>query len=126
MMEKQSLDFLAGYIFGRIEKQIIKAHTEKQDRVVLPYQYVPKLWFGLKSGEELDLERRFELQRYLETVCLNYNTLNNVYTYTSYIYSKGAYILIVLEGTKVPDRKEMTMAEIEKELGYKIKIVGEK
>ncbi len=125
MMNKQSIDFVAGYIFGKVEKQIIKAHTEGQDDVRLPYQYVPKLWFGLKPEDNLPLKSRFELQRHLETLCQNYNTKNGVYTYSSYIDSKGPYILVVLAGTRVVDRKEMTVEEIEKELGYKVKIVGE-
>lgn len=125
MMEKQSLEFITGYIFSKIENQIIRAHTDKHTRINPPYVYVPKSWFGLGPGETLSLGTQCKIDHSLKNLCNNYNTRYATYTYSFYMKPKDQYICFLIEGTLVLPEKEMTIAEIEKELGYKIKIVGE-
>ena len=125
MMEKQSLDFIKGYIFSKVENQIIRAHTDKRTRINLPYVYVPKSWFGLGPDESISLGTQCKIDYALRNLCQSYNTKYATYSYSFYMKPKEQYICFLIEGTLVLPEKEMTIAEIEKELGYKIKIVGE-
>jgi hypothetical protein len=128
-MEKQSLEFITGYIFSKIENHIIRAHINKTERINIPYVYVPKSWFGLRpiksESENISLGTRFEIETSLGALCQKYNTNQATYHFSFYTKAEQQYILFIVEGTKLPAPKEMTVKEIEKELGYKIKIVGE-
>ena len=129
MMKKQSLEFITGYVFSKIENQILKAHVNKVEKICLPYVYVPKSWFGLRpiksELENISLGTRAEIEASLATLCQSYNTEHSSYYFTLYTKADLQYIRFIVEGFRIPAAKEMTVAEIEKELGYKIKIVGE-
>jgi hypothetical protein len=128
-MEKQSLEFITGYIFSKIENQILNAHVNKVERINPPYVYVPKSWFGLRpiksELENISLGTRAEIENALGELCQKYNTSHATYHFSFYTKADQQYILFIVEGFRMPAVKEMTVAEIEKELGYKIKIIGE-
>ena len=78
MMEKQSLDFIKGYVFSKIEGRIMHAHVNKIDRIPPMYVHVPKAWFGLRpiksELEDLSISDRFNLLASLGELCRVYNT----------------------------------------------------
>lgn len=127
-MEK-SLKFIEGYVFSKIEDKIINAHVNKLETISPVLVYVPKAWFGLRpikdKSETLGLGARFELEHFINKLCQSYNTKYATYSFDTYIRPDEQYICFVITGTQVQPEKEMTVADIEKELGYKIKIVGE-
>ena len=101
-------------------------HGEKEFTVAVP---VPKVWFGLREYKSktntLADEHISEFQHYLNQTLCNYNTDKTIYDYTIDIFPDEQYMRFVITGTRREPVKEMTVAEIEKELGYKIKIVGD-
>lgn len=129
MIEKQSLEFITGYIFSKVENHIIRAHVNKTERINIPYVYVPKSWFGLRpiksELENISLGTRAEIENSLGALCQKYNTDQATYHFSFYTKADQQYILFIVEGVRMPAAKEMTIEEIEKELGYKIKIIGE-
>lgn len=128
-MKKQSLEFITGYVFSKIENQILRAHGNKAERINPPYVYVPKSWFGLRpiksELEDLSTSTEFELLSSLGELCRSYNTKYATYGFSIFTEPDEQYIRFTIEGILMPTVKEMTVADIEKELGYKIKVVGE-
>ena len=128
MMKEQSLDFIKGYVFSRIEKKVYEAHINKLPKIEAIEISIPKTWFGLRAikdkTEDLDCFDKAVLITSIKQLCLAYNTEKSKYDFTMTIEPDEQYILITVEGKRTSP-KEMTMAEIEKELGYKIKIVSE-
>ncbi len=129
MMEKQSLDFVKGYVFSKVEGRIKHAHVNKVERMPPVYVHVPKSWFGLRpiksELEDLSTSVRFEMLASLGELCRAYNSEQSVYGFYISAEPDEQYIQFTIEGVRVFAAKEMTVADIEKELGYKIKIVGE-
>ena len=127
-LKKKTNEWIEGYIFGRVERLVIGAlmHGEKEFTVAVP---VPKVWFGLREYKSktntLADEHISEFQHYLNQTLCNYNTDKTIYDYTIDIFPDEQYMRFVITGTRREPVKEMTVAEIEKELGYKIKIVGD-
>ena len=128
MMKEQSLDFIKGYIWSKVEKRIFETHVDKSPEMRPVNISIPKTWFGLRAikdkTEDLDCFDRSVLITSIKQLCLAYNTENSKYTFNMTIEPDEQYILITIEGKRISP-KEMTVAEIEKELGYKIKIVSE-
>ena len=129
-MQKQSLDFIKGYVFSKVEGRIIHAHANKVDRMPAVYVSVPKAWFGLRAikdkSEYLAPPAELDLLSSLYSVCQAYNTEQSKYRFYISIEPDEYHIRFTIEGVRIPTAKEMTIAEIEKELGYPIKIVGER
>ena len=48
-MEKQSIEFISGYIFSKVEDKIKNALVNKTERITPSYVYIPKAWFGMES-----------------------------------------------------------------------------
>lgn len=128
MMKKQSLDFIKGYVFSKVEGLIMHAHVNKVKRVPPVYVSVPKAWFGLRPVrselEDLSISVRFEMLSSLGELCHSYNTESTTHLFSISIEPDEQYIRFTVEGDLLPTTKEMTVAEVEKELGYKIKIIG--
>ncbi len=110
MMEKQSLEFITGYIFSKIENQILKAHVNKVERINVPYVYVPKSWFGLRpirsELEDISLGTRAEIEKSLAVLCQSYNTKHSSYYFTLYTKADQQYIRFIVEGVRIPAPKE--------------------
>lgn len=127
--KKKTNEWIEGYVFGRIERHIIEAlmHGDKELRTAVS---VPKVWFGLREYRSKDNtladEQISEFQCDLNKTLCNYNTNKTIYDYTINIFPDESYMRFVVEGVRREPVKEMTIAEIEKELGYKIKVVGDK
>ena len=128
MMKKQSLDFIKGYVYSKIEKKIFNAYVNKLAKIEPIDISVPKIWFGLRpirdKAEDVDLFDKLELMTSIKQLCLAYNTEKSKYDFNLSMEPDEQYIIITIEGKRTSP-KEMTVAEIEKELGYKIKIVSE-
>ena len=47
MMQKQSLDFIVGYVFARVDREIFKHFWkyENKNELIVSIE-VPKIWFG--------------------------------------------------------------------------------
>ena len=128
MMNDQSLDFIKGYIWSKVEKRVFETHVDKSPEMRPVNISIPKIWFGLRAikdkTEDLSCFDRSVLITSIKQLCLAYNTEKSKYTFSMTVEPDEQYILITVEGKRTSP-KEMTVAEIEKELGYKIKIVGE-
>lgn len=128
-MQKQSIDFIKGYIFSKVENQIMHAHVNKPAKIPPMYVLVPKSWFGLRAIkselEDLSISARSEILGSLSELFRSYNTLNTTYEFQIFAEPDQQYIRFSIEGILMPTTtKEMTISDIEKELGYKIKIIG--
>ena len=128
MMKELSLDFIKGYVFSKVEKKIYEAHVNKLSKMEPVNINIPKNWFGLKAikdkTEDLDCFDKSVLITSIKQLCLAYNTEKSKYDFNMSIEPDEQYIIITVEGKRVSP-KEMTVAEIEKELGYRIKIISE-
>lgn len=128
-LKKKTNEWIEGYVFGRIERHIIESlmHGDKELKASVS---VPKVWFGLREYKSttntLADEHIREFQFYLNQTLSNYNTNKTIYDYTIDIFPDEQYMRFVIIGVRREPVKEMTIAEIEKELGYKIKVIGDK
>ena len=129
MMTKQSPDFIAGYVFSKVETRIKHAHVNNVERMPAVFVSVPKIWFGLRpttdKSENLSPLVELNLLTSLYTLCQAYNSKQSEYRFHISIEPEEQYIQFAIEAVRTFAVKEMTVADIEKELGYKIKIVGE-
>lgn len=126
----QSHQFIVGYVFSKLEKHSIAAHMHRDKEIQIKTVLVPKVWFGLTadkrkentiSQEDIDYYRR-ELVELFNTY--NSNKLSHVYALE--IYPIDHFVGFYMSASQKELAKEMTIAEIEKELGYKIKVIGDK
>ncbi len=128
-LKKKTNEWLEGYVFGRIEPRIIEGLMHRDEELKAAVS-VPKVWFGLREYRSktntLADEHIKEFQYYLNQTLCNYNTNKTIYDYTVDIFPDEQYMRFVITGTRLEPVKEMTIAEIEKELGYKIKVIGDK
>jgi len=122
-------EFIEGYIFSKIEKTIIQGFID-HDKTIRASVVVPKSWFGLtralkRKDYTIPEHQVSKLRIDLKDAISGYNTDKRKYEYDINIFPDEQYIRFVFEGTYIEPVKEMTVKEIEKELGYKIKIVGD-
>ena len=122
-------DFILGYIFGKVEKVILQGFINKDKEIHSSVQ-VPKAWFGLRPVTDIAVNLsliqhdayKWELRDILE----GYNTDQRKYKYEIIIRPDKQYIKFDFHGYYIEHVKEMTIEQIEKELGYKIKVVSDK
>ena len=122
----KSHDFIEGYIFSEVESTLIRAFHDKESRwnktVV-----IPKSWFGLRAlnfamlTEQEQSKLRIEIK---DLLCQMNNNFRS-YEYTVIFRPYKQYIHIEIEGVVYVPVKEMTIEQIEQELGYKIKVVSD-
>jgi hypothetical protein len=114
----KSINFIIGYTFGKIQQfwlgMCFKNHQFDGSVVV-----VPKSWFGL--FEDCSEPYRKIIQN-VETL---FNDLVNNYNISFDIKETDNDVGFHYIIRKLPDVKKMTVADIEKELGYKIEIISE-
>lgn len=129
MVVVKQRDFILGYIFGQIEKTILQSFIKK-DKEIHTSVCVPKAWFGLKPTkaitETLSYSTKIDYKKELCDILNGYNTKDRWYKYDSTVRAIDQYIEFAFHGYYQEPVKEMTIAEIEKELGYKIKVIGDK
>lgn len=126
MMTAKPLSFIAGYLFCEMDKHLFKTVFKESSDVKLINNSlkIPKIWFGLKSQfyDISDLDKH-DLKAILE------KSMNEMYpdwitTVTSVIPEKQYIKFEYTINNKQEKVKKMTVAEIEKELGYKIEITS--
>ena len=126
MMQKQSKDFIIGYVFSSIERKVTSNLSANIDKIEGKVQ-VPKIWFGLPCSKDPD-----------NTIydCLSYTnplvkTLHDLYSkvlnyFSVKLYPQEQYMIFEFKAMKEEPKKKMTLKQIEKELGYKIELISEK
>lgn len=129
MITPKSHEFLEGYIFNVVESIILKAIKNKTPEFCKVVT-IPKSWFGLRATASvfvvLPEHEQSKLRLELKEL---FNQLNNShveYEYNIDFHPNQQYIDVFITGHLVEPVKEMTIEEIEKELGYKIKVIGDK
>lgn len=125
-LKKKTNEWIEGYVYGKSESKILEGRMNK-DKEFMTSVCVPKVWFGLREYKSntntLSDEHIGELKYYLTQTLKTHDTVND---YTIDISPFEQYMRFVITGTRPEPVKEMTIAEIEKELGYKIKVIGDK
>lgn len=128
MMQRQSLDFIVGYLFKSMDNIIFKHFSHHKNTLLESHCVVPKIWFGLSSCSSITNDITGDNKYYL--IQKLQNTLNALYpkfnTICERIIPEKQYIRFDFKVTPIPEVKKMTVEEIEKALGYKIEIVSDK
>ena len=126
MMQKQSKDFIIGYVFSSIERKVTPLLSANIDTIGGKVQ-VPKVWFGLPCSKDLD-NTIYDCTSY---TCPIVNTLRDLYSkvfayFSTNLYPQEQYMIFEFKVMKENPKKKMTLKQIEKELGYKIELISEK
>ena len=129
MMQKQSLDFIVGYVFAKVDKAIFKHFWtyEHKNELIVSID-TPKIWYGLTSCSSVTVDitgdKKYELIQKLN------DTLNSLYPKLDSVCDKitpeKQYLKFHFRVKYREQVKKMTIEEIEKALGYKIEIVSDK
>lgn len=121
-MGKQSLDFICGVIHESMMRTI--CNTSSTFEHIGASCNIPKVWFGLPCSKSEDITLDDCTQRHFnyKLTKMSEELLPNKKV-TWYFRPFAQYIEIKYIIERLP--KKMTVAEIEKELGYKIEIVSE-
>lgn len=122
----QSTDFNAGFIYNQVERHTAplldkNSATSLESEITIPrIQVMPK---GCGSIQEMDTLKATMrcVTEHFDAVYGKSFTLEFGSVYTQKQYFHFPYIV-----TRKTNAKEMTIAEIEEALGYKIKVVGDK
>lgn len=129
MMKEQSLDFIVGSVFARVDVDIYKHFAKEENKGALVKSYsVPKIWFGLTSchsyTNDIVGSKKYEMIQKLA------DTLNDLYpkleTICERIVPENQYLKFDIKVKRREQVKKMTVEEIEEVLGYKIEIVSDK
>ena len=125
-MQKQSKDFIIGYVFSRMEDKITPLLSANINTIEGKVQ-VPKVWFGLPCSKSLD-NTIYDCTSYTTPLV---KTLHDLYlkvlTYFSVnLYPQEQYMIFEFKAMKEEPKRKMTIKDIEKELGYKIELISEK
>ena len=126
MMQKQSKDFIIGYVFSSIEHKITPLLYTNIDGIESKVQ-VPKIWFGLSCSKN-PANTIYDCVSY---TCPIVKTLHDLYSkvltyFEVNLYPKEQYMIFEFKAMKEEPKKKMTLGQIEKELGYKIELISEK
>lgn len=126
MMQKQSKDFIIGYVFSSIECKVTSLLSANIDTIEGKVQ-VPKIWFGLSCSKRLDNTIQDCVSYTNPLVKTLYDLYSKVFTYISAnLYPQEQYMIFEFKVMKEKPKKKMTLKQIEKELGYKIELISEK
>lgn len=125
MMQKQSKDFIIGYVFSRMVNKIVPLLSTTN--IIEGKVQVPKIWFGLSCSKSLD-NTIYDCASY---TCPIVKTLHDLYPkvlnyFSVNLYPQEQYMIFEFKAMKEEPKKKMTIKDIEKELGYKIELISEK
>lgn len=121
MMKQQTPDFILGYLFNSVERKIVKAKLST-DKFPYPVtESIPLLWFGTRRSDPPAsvLILADELCKRLDA------TLSDVFTkysLTTEVVRDQQYFTFI---TTIENRRNLTVSQIEKLLGFKINIIEE-
>ena len=126
MMQKQSKDFIIGYVFSRMENKITSLLSANINSIEGKVQ-VPKIWFGLPCSKRFDNT----IQDCVSYTCPIVKTLHDLYSkvfthFSVNIYPQEQYMIFDFKVGKEEPKKKMTLKQIEKELGHRIELISEK
>ena len=122
----QSTDFNAGFIYNQVERHTAPllnkcSATSVESEITIPrIQVLPKGCSAIQEMDTLKATMRCVTEHF-EAVYGKSFTLEFGSVYTQKQYYHFPYIV-----TRKVKAKEMTIAEIEEALGYRIKVVGDK
>jgi hypothetical protein len=122
----QSTDFNAGFIYNQVERQVVplinkcSADSLESEITVPRIQVMPKGCSAIQEMDTLKATMRCVVEHF-DAVYGKSFTLEFGSVYTQKQYFHFPYII-----TRKTECKEMTIAEIEEALGYKVKVVGDK
>lgn len=116
--EYKSINFIIGYTLGKIQQFWLSMQSNNyvHDGGVVT---IPKSW--LLQDEDLDKN----LFIILNMVPRLFNEIISNCCFTAQIKESDCCYELHYVISKLPDVKKMTVADIEKELGYKIEIISE-
>lgn len=128
MMKQQLISFISGCLFEKMSRKMydfIQDGAEAENGWVC----IPKIWFGLPYSDNILFDLKGSVKYELRT-CLEETLLDLFPNYKCEIIKivpEGAYITFDYKFSKKETVKKMTVADVEKALGYKVEIVsGEK
>ena len=126
MMQKQTKDFIIGYVFSRIENKITPLLSANINSIEGKVQ-VPKIWFGLSCSKS-PVNTIYDCVSY---TCPIVKTLRDLYSkvftyFEANLYPREQYMIFEFKAMKEEPKKKMTLGQIEEELGYKIELISEK
>ena len=127
-MKAQSLDFIVGCIFARVDESIFKHFYRNNCKGDLMRGYcIPKIWFGLTCSKQVTNDITGDIKYLLrESIC---STLKDSYPKLDVVCERivpdNQYIRFDFRVKPKDVIKKMTIEEIEKELGYKVEIVSD-
>lgn len=121
----QSTDFNAGMLYSAIEKRAVKMlkerlHSTKDNYSIPNIQLIPKGCETCNEGNTIDATIRAATEHFKAVYGKNLEL--DIYGWQR----NKVYCVFFYRITRKEPCKEMTIAEIEEALGYKIKVVGEK
>ena len=128
MMQKQSKDFIIGYVFSRMEDKITPLLSANINiNIIEGKVQVPKVWFGLPCSKSLD-NTIYDCTSY---TCPIVKTLHDLYPkvltyFLVNLYPQEQYMIFDFKAMKEEPKKKMTLKQIEEKLGYKIELISEK
>ena len=129
MMQKQTKDFIIGYVFSNIENKVTPLlSTANINSIEIEGKVqVPKIWFGLSCSKDLD-NTIYDCTSYTCPIVKTlYDLYSKVLTYFSVnLYPQEQYMIFDFKVMKEEPKKKMTLKQIEKELGYKIELISER
>lgn len=135
----KSKDFLVGYMYKTLEKDVVRALAMgyEAEFPVKKEISIPWAWCRRRSSCLYDTNdwRQVSEEIMLEVANMVMDELKHTFNYDSKKFdasicvvpaTKGWRSEVCFEIYQLPEVKEMTVAEVESALGYKIKIVGDK
>ena len=125
MMKSQSVDFLVGYAFHALDRQFVQhlANNPKDVNTVFSVS-IPKLWWGTPNpcNPRSTVDTRMLIE-FAEKLVATFCSAHDEFEFNVDCIHEHQYLRVAV--TVEYKRVEMTLAEIEQKLGYKIKLVEE-
>lgn len=132
MMKEQTSEFLLGYLFGELERKIVKDIAGKSTILNACPQgkfvaQIPLLWFGVRNPNYVHPDKRADVVSLMEELCCEVDKKlkdifpKRIFATVPRIEKQHVFFMT----TMVEDRRKMTLSQIEDALGYKITLVSE-
>ena len=126
---RQDIRFIEGYVYAKIEKLPLLFSEKRKERGILSMcidTSIPKKWFGL-TGEAIKYDTampRFDdTQAILNYILFRLKMTFSKYDFIGHVEPNKQYVKFVFTVKLRP--KNMTLSDIERELGYPINIIAD-
>lgn len=126
MMKQQSVDFLVGYAFDAIDRQFVTHFTNNPKDVNTVFSVsIPQSWWSKPNlCNPRGTVDAMMLLEFVEKLVATLLSAHDKFEFYVDCIHEHQYLRVAV--TVDYKRVEMTLAEIEQKLGYKIKLVEEK